>query len=273
MSLTASSYRFVVNQILGNPSATAATLIFGLGFTLVAGNAMYSQASVHPDPIWATKDGITTRSVVETVAVTPVNLKTEPVSITRSVLTQRISLKNIPIPTSRPTQVSTYVEKKPTVSNAELLRETQALLAKLGFYGGKIDGIYGSASKKAIMDYQSSANILPDGEATYELLTHLKSYVEINRRITQAAPEPARKNITQLIMPKSSEFDRQTIQRIQIALRDKFGVTDIDIDGIFGNQTREALKEFQKLFKIEETGEIDQTTLEKLQSTGIITAI
>ena len=273
MNLAAHLYRLVVSGISSNPSGTAATLIFGLGFAIVAGNALFSQASEHPDPIWATQDGMATRSIVETVRVDPVGVNSEPSSITRNVLTQRISLRNIPVPTSRPDKSVLQKDRKPGAASVKLLREIQEHLADLGFYKGKVDGILGIGSKQAIIEYQSSANILADGEVTYELLTHIRSFTEINRRLSEQTVRTEVKSEARLTMPQSADFDRKTILRIQTALKDEFGIEEIELDGVFGNQTRSALKEFQRFFKLEQSGEIDRATLEKLQSTGIITAI
>lgn len=267
MRLLEQSYRFVAGNLINNPTGSAGFVLFGLGFALIAGNAVLSQPQTHPEPIWKTTDRTVTRSVVEDVAVVQ-----QPVSITRSVLTQRISLKNIPVPTANPVRVSSGI------TQSELVREFQAILAEAGLYDGKIDGIFGSGTRKAIITYQQSAGILPDGEASYGLLAHIQASQAAAQRTAVVQPLPKPKPLpapsaVSIGTPKTTEFDRQTILRIQAGLKEKFGETDIDVDGVFGTQTKNALMRFQEFFQLEPSGEIDRKTMEKLLSAGIIRAI
>ncbi len=273
MGVLGQTYRFVASNLINNPSGSAGFVLFSLGFALIAGNAVLSQPQTHPEPIWKTTDRTVTRSVVEDVAV--VN---KPVSITRSVLTQRISLKNIPVPTANPVRANSGT------SQSELVREFQAVLAEAGLYSGKIDGIFGSGTRQAIISYQQSAGILPDGEANYGLLAHIQASHAAAKRAVEATPQPKPESTLEpkpqptpstvsIGTPKNTEFDRQTILRIQAGLKEKFGETDIDVDGVFGTQTRNALIRFQEFFQLEPSGEIDRKTMEKLLSAGIIRAI
>lgn len=270
MSMAKAAYRLIAGNILNNPSASAGGMVFVLGFSLVAGNALFSQPRAHPDPIWQTTDRTVTRSVVENVSV--VN---QPVSITRSVLTQRISLKNIPVPTASPARIGNNAPR------SELVREFQDALLGMGLYEGKVDGIYGSGTKNAIIAYQQNAGILPDGEASYELLAHIQASsaaAQKRVKVVEAKPTPVAKPLqnqgqVSIQMPKTSEFDRDTILRIQAGLKEKFGETAIDVDGVYGSQTRNALMRFQEFFQLEPSGEIDRKTMEKLLSAGIIQAI
>jgi len=53
-------------------------------------------------------------------------------------------------------------------------KKVQALLARRGFYSGEIDGAIGSGSKDAIMAFQRSAGLEPDGYASKALLNRLQ---------------------------------------------------------------------------------------------------
>ena len=267
MSLFSSTYRFCVGGMMQNPGTSTGIIIFGLGFALVAGNAMYSQEQIHPAPIWMAekKDETVTKSVVTKVAT-----QQRPISITRNVLTQRISLKNIPVPQANPARLE---QKGIRNYQSPLVRDTQDALTALGLYSGKVDGIYGSGTRRAITDFQTSAGLLPTGDASFELLSSLKATVSATSK-TIAAPTvnttPA--NVA-LQVPSTAEFDRGTIRRIQEGLKTNFGEEQISVDGLFGTQTEDALRRFQEFFQLPQTGKLDKPTIEKLFSSGVITAI
>ncbi|MEO0909006.1 MAG: peptidoglycan-binding domain-containing protein [Pseudomonadota bacterium] len=260
-----------LNLLARNPAGTAGVVVFGLGFSLIAANALYSQQGFHPAPIWQEKETAQEHSIYK-----PVRVETKPVSITRSVLTQRFSLKNIPVPTANPAR------EVNVTNNVTLIRDVQAALADIGLYKGKIDGISGSVTREAIMTYQASAGILPTGEASYDLLTNLKSAYAVAKlqSAQQARTETKKPESTEkVVTPKPAEnrgpnvavsLDPAAIAKIQTGLKNNFGDEQISVDGLLGNQTRGAIRRFQQRFKLEETGKLDRETLEKLVSTGII---
>lgn len=280
MGTVSSAYLYALRGIVRNPTGTAGGLLFCLGFTLVAGNAIYSQPQVHPDPFWNTMDTVVTKSLRDTEQTeVQVEAKPETASITRSVLTQTISLKNIPIPTMKPMLHAN------AAGHSELVRETQEALSGLGLYKGKIDGILGSGTTDAIIAFQENANILPNGNASFELLNSIRAASAATRRIANAQPaqQPQQVVATPSVAPSPSglslsaaspaAFDREMVVRIQSGLKERFGEAEIDVDGVFGDQTRNALKRFQDFFDLDPTGEIDARTLEKLLSAGVIQAI
>jgi peptidoglycan hydrolase-like protein with peptidoglycan-binding domain len=68
------------------------------------------------------------------------------------------------------------------------------------------------------------------------------------------------------VQPAQDNKDR--IARIQAGLR-AFGNDGIDIDGVNGSRTRSAVKEFQSLFGLPETGEPDEATYAKMKEIGL----
>lgn len=56
-----------------------------------------------------------------------------------------------------------------------LVLEIQTKLKKLGFYDDVIDGIYGEKTRLAIILYQTSEGIEPDGKATQDLLKQINN--------------------------------------------------------------------------------------------------
>lgn len=66
-------------------------------------------------------------------------------------------------------------------SRRELVRRTQAALNRLGYDAGPEDGLMGSRTRDAILDYQGDHNLTRTGEASRELLDHIEA--------TQAQPQ------------------------------------------------------------------------------------
>ncbi len=247
--------RSAIGFLTRNPSSTTGVLVFGLAFSLVAGNALYSQSGSHPDPLWKTRDMMLTRSV-------PVTSK--PVLLAHPVLTQKISVKNIPVPTASP------VRRTLPSAHSSIVRDVQSALAGIGYYGGKIDGIYGSATREAIIAYQDSAGILPDGEASFGLLSNLKSALAVSKSkktVVAKASQPGLKDSTQ-----QASASTAIVAKIQKGLSE-FGFDEVNVDGVMGSQTRRAIRKFQTRFDLNVTGEPDNNTLEKLVQIGVLTNI
>jgi membrane-bound lytic murein transglycosylase B len=53
--------------------------------------------------------------------------------------------------------------------------EAQKHLLRLGFYDGEIDGNIGSGSRKAILDFQKSKGMTPDGFPSRKVLDKLRT--------------------------------------------------------------------------------------------------
>ena len=262
MNLFSKCFTLMMKLMFRNPSTVAGVSVFGLAFALVAGNALYSQSSTHPDPIWETRDMALTRSI---------KVENKPVSITSTVLTQSYSLKNIPVPTMRP------IKRAGFSNHSSIVRDVQAALAGIGFYNGKIDGIYGSETSDAIIAFQEQAGILPDGEASYGLLSNVKSASAVakvqNAKSQNARPQNARlveNPVETVITQTAAKQPTQTmVSLIQRGLNE-FGFEEIDVDGVMGNQTRKAIRDFQKQFKLSVTGEPDKDLVNKLVEIGIL---
>lgn len=252
-------YGTIANTFARYPSASSGSVVFTLAFSLIAGNALYAQKSEHPAPLWQTYEKQARKAVHK-----PSSLAEHAKRVSRSVLTQSVSLNNIPVPTARPTRNTT--EK----TNSSLVRDIQSELSLLGFYNGKVDGIFGAGTESAIARFQKNAGILPNGEANYTLLTNLKSATALIKQ--QNFAKKSERQVAQK-QPRLIVFDTALVSKIQNGLKDQFGETDIVVDGVMGSQTRTALRNFQKRFKLEITGEPDDATIDKLIAFGILKTI
>lgn len=254
MSVVSSVLRTGKTWMKENPAQCSTIILFTLGFSLVTTNALMSQSQSHPAPFWQTTSK-PERTISETITKSEVRLPTH------SVLTHRISLANIPVPTANP------VKLQPVAAQSSLVREVQSILAEVGFYKGKVDGIFGEATKNAILDYQKQAGIIPDGEASFSLLASIKSAFAVAQVQTRI---DGQSNSQANLQPELIVLDTATVEKVQTGLRDIYGEDQVSVDGIIGNQTRNAIRQFQKRFRLEVTGEIDQQTMEKLREAGIV---
>ncbi|MEO0329414.1 MAG: peptidoglycan-binding protein [Pseudomonadota bacterium] len=240
------------------PGSAAALLLFASGFAVFSINAIFSQSTNHPAPIWATTDSMSVSSL-ETLLDDQAGSGAR----THTVLTQPISLRNVPVPKINPSKSRT------DALHSSLVREVQAELSAIGLYAGKVDGIFGDYTKRAIMTYQEKTGMIPDGEASYSLLANMKAASAV-ARVQNSEVKPEAITVS---MPDNVEADKTLISKIQTGLRDIYGDDTIVVDGLMGSQTRKAIREFQERFKLEANGKLDQPTISKLSQLRIITAI
>jgi hypothetical protein len=66
------------------------------------------------------------------------------------------------------------VGSAPALDGPDLVQAIQQRLAELGFDPGSVDGIFGSSTKQAIVDYQRQAELAPTGEPSVALLMHMQ---------------------------------------------------------------------------------------------------
>lgn len=67
-------------------------------------------------------------------------------------------------------------------------RELQKLLQKVGCYRGPVDGVFGEDSRKAVEEFQESADLQADGELTPETVLKLAPTAEAVLKLTRAKP-------------------------------------------------------------------------------------
>jgi hypothetical protein len=85
-----------------------------------------------------------------------------------------------PVKAPRVTPVNTTTKVRGPAGR-DLVREIQGLLDRIGLRPGPIDGQIGPATRASIVAYQSDHGLLADGQATEDLLAHLREEVAGNR--------------------------------------------------------------------------------------------
>ena len=140
--------------------------------------------------------------------------------------------------------VASPVEKlSPGMARAYVLGIQKELAAK-GYRPGPADGVMGPRTATAIRAYERDTGLAVSGEATAELLDHLK-----------------------FVRPKAAPRSTASalVRQVQRALVDR-GWDPGPIDGLAGARTRAAVRAFQEETGFAPTGEIDAALLEELQA-------
>ena len=262
------------------------------GFCLVAGaNAMYWQDGAHPAGFFAQRPTAAASDVAPasggqiTRIVFDSGQQMAPTGTTPSDVAVA--------PRQRPRHSAVEPVGEPsTMASAPTgdteLHELQALLAQLGFYDSDIDGKIGPMTRQAMESYKKSAGLegidLTIGELIASARNNLMVTAAIPVQRPQSGQQAPRKVETvvyqapgvgtgQAERPENpasaSPNDIDTIILVQKALRQYAG-DEIVVDGVMGSKTRQAISEFQSVFRMEVTGRIDEALLTKLRDVGLI---
>ncbi|MCR9120696.1 MAG: peptidoglycan-binding protein [Phyllobacteriaceae bacterium] len=273
-------------------AVTAALGIFGI-VTYASVNALYLQDGAHPSAFFETRDTLADRRHAlrgderSTGVARP-----DAAPVTRIVFDESGAETPAPgaVPATRPAAEGTAPTVLEQVVQAPVAApqaptptvELQTMLADLGFYDAAVDGIAGPRTEAAIEAYKTSVGLRGIELSTDELLTSLRNNMVVTAAIPrqrpatpapQAEPAPA----AAPVMPEQDRVGEAVrapvadpdVLRVQAGLK-AFGNDDIRVDGVAGEQTRMAVREFQALFRMPVTGEIDTALLDKMVAVGLI---
>ncbi|MGL4378638.1 MAG: peptidoglycan-binding domain-containing protein [Microcoleaceae cyanobacterium] len=140
-----------------------------------------------------------------------------------------------------------------------------------GFDPGKLDGSYGSQTAAAVKQFQRAKGLEVTGvvnEATWKALTTepLNATTPQPENLTPSSTELSETKTPETTVETPSSFETLTkgmtgekVKTLQSKL-DKLGYNPGPQDGIFGNRTRKAVKEFQLAQGLNDDGVVNQTT-------------
>ena len=141
----------------------------------------------------------------------------------------------------------TTVDEMPAGMADAFVRGIQEELVAHGYRPGAADGVPGQRTRAAIRAYQRDAGLPVTGDASKELLDHLKFVLPK----VYAKPAPAGPS-------------RQLVGDVQRRLSVR-GYYLADIDGLPGPATRDAVRQFQSDAGLPVTGAIDHRLLGELK--------
>ncbi|TGP56987.1 peptidoglycan-binding protein [bacterium M00.F.Ca.ET.159.01.1.1] len=233
----------VGQMIASNPVLVGGSTAFLVTLFYVSANALWYQPFPHPGAFFATRS----------IENFPHTLSNEP-ETTINILRQ--------------------APAQPTPKPDPVVEQVQGILKDLNFYDGTVDGLTGPATRKAIQAYQLKVGLPGSGEIDGALLDQLGA-----RQTTAAIPHPMPRPADVAaakppVIPVSAPADGGTqspdarIVKIQAGLK-AFGNNDMQLDGKVGARTKSAIKEFQALFGLPETGEPDEAVYVKMREIGL----
>jgi len=237
--------RAVGNTISRHPSIAGGVVAGAVIFGYVAMNAMY-QPGKHPSPWFVTRDD-SVRQVAAVRQAVPVPENT--------VTTFKIERADAPAPVSD--------------TQDTLVAQLQEALRARGIYDGIADGVAGPQTREAIRGYQVQSGLEPTGEPTDALLVHILITNLESVATPQGRPEPEALTIPRPSSLTPAESGSDLILDIQTGLSN-IAYADIKVDGIAGEQTRAAIADFQKHYRLPVTGKPDSAVLEKLKEIGAL---
>ena len=263
--------------------------------TFVFSNALFFQNQSHPSVFFETRDASNAHRLQADELNLPIianqpsvqQLPSEEKPVTRIVFDPNVPTatqkKTLPKVANRPAMAENGVIEKAEKNNESDLEELQGLLAQLGYYDGKIDGLSGPKTKSAIEAYKKNVGLHGIDLDYGELSTSARNNLIVTAAVPKTRPS---ESASSALPPKKVETIRYTppvtsnaesvkadskeqILKVQAGLR-AFGNDSVNVDGLPGSQTEAAIKEFQSLFKLPITGKIDESLITKMTAVGLI---
>lgn len=247
-----------------NPVAVGGTTAFLVILFYVSANAIWNQPFPHPEPLLQTR----------------VRLERTPVPVEAPRRSEAPAVEQ-PTMASLPETAPETTRSIPQPDN-RILRAQQAL-KDLQLYTGDVDGLNGPRTRKAVAAFQQSAGLAPTGTVDDALLASLfrpAAAPAPARPETPAQPVPtpvaaprtrpaaAAPQVAKPVPVASDTVGQADVVKIQAGLR-AFGHEGIEIDGVLGERTKAAIREFQNLFGLPVTGTPDTALLAKMGEIGL----
>ncbi|OEC92947.1 peptidoglycan-binding domain-containing protein [Rhizobium sp. YK2] len=283
----------LIGSAVGRHPAIAGgvALFFGV-FGFVTANALWYQTGAHPSPIMRTRDPASPYQIPGRKSFLHAQ-QADAGNVTTFRIERQDSASNSA--TAPSTAQSSSAPSK-------LIADVQAELIRHGLYDGAADGKPGSRTTSAILFFQEASGLPQTGTPTPELLAALKASNAaaaqpasgranataavpaerpVNVSATADAIDPvaaaiqnAEKNLkTGAVAAKATPSD--AVNKVNMVMQIQKGLSNIaysnvSIDGVAGEQTKAAIRRFQKHYRLPETGEPNMAVLKKLQDIGAL---
>ena len=252
-----------------NRSVIGGLTAFVVAFSYVGANALWYQPHAHGSAFFQTRP-----LALDGTGSVPSSMQDLEAGEVETII--RLERAHAAVPQQRPVNLTSVetgmtmpvttpsTAPNPAVQGDPVVKEVQRVLSGLNLYSGDVDGLTGPQTRAAIEAYRKLVGLSVSAEIDEQLLQQLGAAPRLaNAQMPQGAPGMD-------LMETSSAGVQQdaVVMRIQAGLR-AFGNEGIEIDGVVGSRTRAAIREFQALFGLPETGEPDQTVYAKMREIGL----
>ena len=143
------------------------------------------------------------------------------------------------------------------------IKYVQALLAKNGFDPGVIDGVAGASTKNAILRAQKAFGLTPDGVVGSQTIAALEGKTTTDAIALETTKETTKSPA--VVSVDETTRGSSVVMNLQKLLSDR-GFYNGTVDGLMGSQTRTAIIEAQKAYKLPPDGVAGPQTLAALES-------
>jgi peptidoglycan hydrolase-like protein with peptidoglycan-binding domain len=275
-----------------HPVSAGGSAIFAVVFSFVAANAMWYQNGTHPSPLLRTRVPLVSPEVAERLAAA----KGEPVEqrdVTTFVIEREGNAEAGDAATdgSNERHASLPAQDSPDAPGSTastLVADIQKELARLGFYEGEPDGRSGPKTSAAILRFEKQAGRMETGAPSDDLLRALRNAggsppavaTPANRPYADPKTVPAEADPVAAAI-RSAEKENALSSRTEVPVSSEMvmniqkglsnlAYADVVVDGVAGDQTRAAIRHFEKHYRLPQTGEPNPKVLKKLKEIGAL---
>ncbi|MBR3870241.1 MAG: peptidoglycan-binding protein [Clostridia bacterium] len=146
-------------------------------------------------------------------------------------------------------------------SSGSAVKELQNNLNQIMNAGLTVDGIFGNDTENAVREFQSRYGLTVDGIAGQATLSKINEI--LTAPTTPNVPASTKKAITNTNQILSNGSSGSAVKELQTALN-RIMNAGLTVDGIFGNGTQQAVKNFQSKYGLSVDGIAGPNTLNKI---------
>ncbi|WP_180897683.1 peptidoglycan-binding domain-containing protein [Martelella soudanensis] len=265
-----------------HPGKIGGPLVFGVVFSFVSANALWYQPGPHPSPMMKTRQPSDPYAVPGRRMAEPTEFESFRIELEQDETGPKDDLvaileqveANPPQPAVAENDVAVPAPKPQPTDDEPDIRALQQALADRGYYKGKPDGVTGPLTEAAIKAFQSDSGIRPTGEADDEVVALLS----VSAPLPEPRPEAASASgdpIGEILKDPTPAGSVEVTAADPMVIEIQRGLVNIAydgvvVDGVAGATTRAAILEFQKHYRLAETGQPSEQVRDKLREIGAL---
>lgn len=271
-----------------HPAGFGGSAAFAVVFSFVAANAMWYQPGAHPSPFLRTRMPAGTAGTAVTSSGAEESRKGLPATRVTTFVIERED------------QLQAEGAEAHSPQKSEVVLEIQKQLALRGFFEGDADGLMGPKTSSAIARFERQSGRVETGRADAAMLallvqgeeTQIAAVQSDDTGIVDGIATPQQRPFEQASAtdmgidpvaaaileaegegqadkPRDIPVQSEMVMEIQKGLSN-IAYSNIAVDGIAGEQTKAAIRHFEKHYRLPETGTPNEKVLKKLKEIGAL---